>query len=52
MNEIPKIVLSKTLQRADWPEARIARGDLSEQIWRLKREPGKDLIAYGGSTFD
>jgi dihydrofolate reductase len=52
MNEIPKIVFSKTLQRADWPEARIARGDLSEQIWRLKREPGKDLIVYGGSTFD
>ena len=52
MNEIPKIVFSKTLQRADWPEARIARGDLSEEIWHLKREPGKDLIAYGGSTFD
>ena len=34
----------------DWPEARIARGDLSEQIRRLKREPGKDLIAYGGSV--
>ena len=51
MNEIPKIVL-EDLQRADWREARIARGDLSEQIWRLKREPGTDLIAYGGSTFD
>ena len=43
---------SKDLQRADWPEARIAHGDLSEQIWRLKREPGKNLIAYGDSTFD
>jgi hypothetical protein len=30
----------------------IARGDLSEQIWRLKREPGNDLIGYGGSTLD
>ena len=52
MNEIPNIVFSTTLQRADCPEARGARGDLSEQIWRLNREPGKDLIAYGGSTFD
>jgi dihydrofolate reductase len=52
MNEIPKVVFSKTLQHADWPETRIARGDLSDEIGRLKREPGNDLIAYGGATFD
>lgn len=52
MNEIPKVVFSKTLQRADWPETRIARGDLTEEIMRLKREPGNDLIAYGGASFD
>ena len=47
MNEIPKVVFSKRLQHADRPETRIARGDLSEEIGRLKREPGNDLIAYG-----
>jgi dihydrofolate reductase len=52
MNEIPKVVFSKTLERADWPETRIARGDLADEIGRLKREPGNDLIAYGGATFD
>jgi dihydrofolate reductase len=52
MNEIPKIVFSKTLQHADWAETRIARGDVSEEIRRLKREPGNDVIAYGGATFD
>jgi dihydrofolate reductase len=52
MNEIPKVVFSKTLERADWPETRIARGDLAEEIARLKREPGNDLIAYGGATLD
>ena len=51
MNEIPKVVFSKTLQHADWPETRIARGDLGEEIGCLKREPGNDLIAYGGATF-
>ena len=25
---------------------------LAEEIGRLKREPGNDLIAYGGATFD
>ena len=52
MNEIPKVVFSKTLQQADWAETRIARGDLGEEIGSLKREPGNDLIAYGGATLD
>src|SRR5947208_12247248 len=52
MNEIPKVVVSRTLERADWPETRIARGDLSEEIGSLKREAGNDLIAYGGATLD
>jgi dihydrofolate reductase len=52
MNEIPKVVFSKTLRTADWPETRIASGDLLEEIERLKSEPGNDLIAYGGATLD
>jgi dihydrofolate reductase len=51
MNEIPKVVFSSTLERADWPDSRIARGDLAEEIAELKREPGKDMIAWGGATF-
>jgi dihydrofolate reductase len=52
MNEIPKVVFSKTLQQADWPETRIAGGDLRKEVERLKREPGNDLIAYGGARLD
>jgi dihydrofolate reductase len=51
MNEIPKVVFSRTLQTADWADTRIARGDLSEEITQLKSEPGNDLIAHGGATF-
>jgi hypothetical protein len=51
MNEIPKVVFSKTLERAEWPDSRIARGDLAEEIATLKREPGKDVVAYGGAAF-
>jgi dihydrofolate reductase len=51
MNEIPKIVFSNNLDRADWDETQIVRGDLAEQVARLKREPGKDLLAHGGATF-
>jgi dihydrofolate reductase len=52
MNEIPKVVFSKTLQHADWAETRVAGGDIAEEIGRLKREHGNDLIAYGGATLD
>jgi dihydrofolate reductase len=51
MNEIPKVVFSSTLERADWPDSRIARGELAEEIAQLKREPGKDMLAWGGATF-
>jgi dihydrofolate reductase len=51
MNEIPKVVFSQTIQRADWPDSRIARGELAEEIEQLKREPGKDMLAWGGAAF-
>jgi len=34
-----------------WQNARVAAGDLSEEIGRLKREPGGDIIAHGGAAF-
>jgi dihydrofolate reductase len=51
MNDIPKVVFSKTLLSADWPESRIARGDTAEEIARLKAEPGGDIVAHGGVRF-
>ena len=39
--EIPKVIFSTR----SWPETRIARGDLSEEIARLKREPQKRKAA-------
>lgn len=51
MNELPKVVFSKTLQRADWDNSRVAGGDLSEEISTLKQEPGGNILAWGGATF-
>ncbi len=51
MNEIPKVVFSKTLTRAGWAESRIASGDLAEDIHELKREAGAVILAQGGPTF-
>jgi dihydrofolate reductase len=51
MNDLPKVVFSKTLTSADWAQSTIARGDLADEINALRREPGKDMIAWGGAAF-
>src|SRR5215475_1823407 len=32
MNDVPKVVFSKSLSSADWPDSRIAGGDTAEEI--------------------
>ena len=51
MNDIPKVVFSRTLRSATWPESRIASGDTADEIGRLKAEPGGEIVAHGGVRF-
>jgi dihydrofolate reductase len=51
MNALPKVVFSRTLTKAPWESSRIASGDLAEEIDALKREPGGDILAWGGAAF-
>lgn len=50
MNDIPKVVFSKTLSDAEaaWPKTRVARGDLTSEVAAIKAEPGPDVIVWGG----
>src|SRR5881409_1240965 len=47
---VPKVVFSRTLAGAGWPESQIASGELAADIDRLKREPGGVIVAHGGAT--
>jgi dihydrofolate reductase len=51
LNDIPKVVFSRTLRSADWSGTRVASGDTAEEIARLKAEPGGDIVAHGGVGF-
>ena len=51
MNEIPKVVFSKTLEEAAWPQSSIARADLADEIAALRNQPGGEIIAWGGAAF-
>ena len=49
MNGTPKLVFSKSLTSVDWQGTRLVKGDAAEEIARLKRQPGKDMIIFGSS---
>ena len=51
MNDIPKVVFSKTLSDADarWPETRVARRELGTEIAAVKADVGSDAVVWGGS---
>jgi dihydrofolate reductase len=51
MNDIPKVVFAGSLDSADWPDTRIARGDLAAELAGLRDEPGGDIVAHGGARF-
>jgi len=49
MNTMPKYVVSKTLARVDWAGSRLIKDDVAEEIRKLKREPGNDLLLSGSA---
>jgi dihydrofolate reductase len=51
MNSLPKVVFSDSLAEVEWENARLNEQRLEEEIPRLKAEPGRDIIAFGGPRF-
>ena len=51
MNDIPKVVFSKSLEKAAWPTSTIARGNIADEVAALKNQPGGELIVWGGVSF-
>ncbi|HZU67687.1 MAG TPA: dihydrofolate reductase family protein [Ktedonobacteraceae bacterium] len=49
MNTIPKIVVSRTLEKADWQNTRLVKEHVAEEISELKQQPGKDIAVFGSS---
>jgi dihydrofolate reductase len=49
MNELPKIVFSRTLDKVEWKNSRLAEGDAAEEVAKLKRQPGKEIALFGSA---
>ena len=50
MNSLSKVVFSKTLEKVDWSNTRLVRGEVAAEIARLKKEPGLDLVIFGSGS--
>jgi dihydrofolate reductase len=49
MNSMPKYVVSTTLDKAEWNNSTVIKGDVAEEIRRLKEQPGGDLLVAGSA---
>jgi dihydrofolate reductase len=49
MNGLPKLVVSRTLQKAEWADTRIISDDVAGELAKLKQQPGKDIAIFGSS---
>jgi dihydrofolate reductase len=47
LNRLPKYVASKTLQKTEWHNSSLIRGDLAEQVAELKRRYPREIQIHG-----
>jgi dihydrofolate reductase len=46
-NEMPKYVVSSTLEDPDWSNSTVLKGDVAEEVARLKQEQDGDIVVHG-----
>lgn len=51
----PKIVFSKTLEKVGWKDSRLVsvknNEDIAREVMKLKQQPGGDMVVFGGARF-
>jgi len=51
MNGYPKYVVSTTLEELlEWNNSTLIKGNVAEEVTRLKQQPGKDILVFGSSA--
>jgi len=51
MVNIPKIIFTRTLDKPFGKNTSLAKGNLADEIAKLKNQNGKDILVYGGAGF-
>lgn len=50
MNNIPKLVFSRTLETADWKNTILIKENASAEIRKLKEQGGRDMYVFGSAN--
>jgi dihydrofolate reductase len=50
MNELPKLVFSRTLKSVDWNNSTLVLGNASEEISKLKTQGNGDMYVFGSAN--
>jgi dihydrofolate reductase len=50
LNNRPKHVASKTLDKVEWKGSTLIRGDIAEEVAKLKARPGNELQVHGSAN--
>jgi dihydrofolate reductase len=50
MNSLPKVVFSRTLDKASWSNTSVVKGDLATEVRKLKHEPGQGMVILGSGS--
>jgi dihydrofolate reductase len=46
-NTMPKYVVSSTLEDAEWNNSTVLKGDVAEEVAKLKQEQDGDIVVHG-----
>ncbi len=49
LNSIPKYVVSTTLKKVEWSNSTLIKGNIAEEVSKLKKQPGSGTLSVTGS---
>ena len=50
MNNLPKVVFSRTLDKASWNNTKLVKNGLVEEVRKMKNEAGEDMVILGSGS--
>jgi dihydrofolate reductase len=50
MNNLQKVVFSRTLEKASWNNTKLVKGDLATEVRKMKQDSGEGLVIMGSGT--
>jgi len=50
MNQMPKVVFSRTLDKASWNNTKLVKSGMAAEVRKMKEEPGENIVILGSGS--